>query len=237
MLRLAVCDDEALFLKSFQLEFKQISTVMDVGKYKLDLFQNGSNFASAMIKTKYDAVFLDIDINDSNGFAIAKSLRKSYKDTLIIFITNRNDLVFDALALHPHGFIRKDHMKEDLINWVPYFIEEMKAKMQYITFDMSGESTKLKISDIYYIESDKNYLNIYTANNCFRFRESLKSQEELLSNLGFVRVHSAFLINIKYVFNISKNTVTLDNGKIIPVSRQRMKTVKESLHKEMMHGE
>lgn len=237
MLRLAICDDEALFLNSFQIEFGQISTVMDLEEYQLDVFQSGKDFAAVATRTEYDAAFLDIDMKDINGFDIAKSMQESYKETLIVFITNRNDLVFEALSFHPHGFIRKDHMKEDILNWMPYFIDERKTKRQFITFDMSGQKVRLKISDIYYIESDRNYLNVYTANDCYRLRDSLKSQENLLSKFGFVRVHSAFLVNIKYVFNITNNSVTLDDGQVIPVSRQRIKTVKEALHKEMMHGE
>lgn len=237
MLRLAVCDDEAIFLSAFQAEFNKIAYAENLEKYELHIFQGGNDFFSAIKDTKYDVVFLDIDIEDINGFEVAKKLQKNYKDILIVFVTNRNDLVFDALSFHPHGFIRKNNLRTDIINWLPYLIEERRAKMQYITFDMSGQRTRLKISNIYYIESDRNYLNVHTMNKCYRFRDSLKSQEDALSNFGFVRVHAAYLVNIKYVFNIGNNSVTLDNGEVIPVSRQRMKTVKECLHKEMMRGE
>ncbi|WP_353654920.1 LytTR family DNA-binding domain-containing protein [Clostridium sp. CCUG 7971] len=58
-------------------------------------------------------------------------------------------------------------------------------------------------------------------------RYSLEKIEKDLKQDKFVRCHKSFLVNLSYVENIKSNTIVLECGEEIPVSRYRHKEVKE----------
>ena len=56
----------------------------------------------------YDLYFLDIDM-PVNGIEIARKI-KSYNDNMIvIFVSFRDDLIFEALQTFPYYFLRKKY--------------------------------------------------------------------------------------------------------------------------------
>ena len=47
--------------------------------------------------------------------------------------------------------------------------------------------------------------------------------------MGFIRVHSGFLVNYRFIYSVNKTTVLLNNQENIPLSRHRADTVKQKL--------
>lgn len=41
-----------------------------------------------------------------------------------------------------------------------------------------------------------------------------------------IRIHQGFLVNPKYIYSINYDTIELDNGFTLPISRSRTKEVK-----------
>ena len=63
---------------------------------------------------KIDIAFIDIDLNTYNGINYAKLFRKKYnQNIIIIFISNREDLVFETLTTGVFQFIRKQKYDHD----------------------------------------------------------------------------------------------------------------------------
>lgn len=44
----------------------------------------------------------------------------------------------------------------------------------------------------------------------------------------FVLCHRSYIVNLMYVSKLEKNTVILDDGKVIPMSKRCAKSVKEA---------
>ena len=49
-----------------------------------------------------------------NGFEVASYLKKWNRECCIVFVSNKDDLVFQSLVYHPFFFIRKAHLDEEL---------------------------------------------------------------------------------------------------------------------------
>ena len=56
--------------------------------------------------------------------------------------------------------------------------------------------------------------------------EKLNELENELKNMGFVRAHLSFLVNMKYITQISSYVMTLTTGKKNPVAKARYAQVK-----------
>ena len=57
--------------------------------------------------TSYDVAFLDIEMPQMNGLALARSLQEILPDINIIFVSAHREYAYEAFALHASGFICK----------------------------------------------------------------------------------------------------------------------------------
>lgn len=107
--------------------------------------------------------------------------------------------------------------------------EPIKPETQKITlFDNSG-SLKLSLSpeNLYYIESDDNYIKVWYTDNKgelkqYMLRCRLKTVEESFKDTGLVRCHRKYIVNIKKVKVLRKESegyvLDLDNEEIQPLT-------------------
>lgn len=67
-----------------------------------------------------DLALLDIDMPEVNGLMLAESLKRTYPDAAIIFLTAFPQFAVDAFRLHASGYLLKPVVAEDLRREVDY---------------------------------------------------------------------------------------------------------------------
>ena len=165
-----------------------------------------------------------------NGFEVASYLKKWNRGCCIVFVSNKDDLVFQSLVYHPFFFIRKAHLDEEL---EPQLLELQKKagkKVPQIELQTGRQSVKLALRDIWFVESEKNYLLFYrekdTRDEAIRVRMKMSEAEKKLEAHKFVRTHKGYLVNMNYVYRLREKELLLLNGKSIPVSRNYLNQVR-----------
>lgn len=93
----------------------------------------------------------------------------------------------------------------------------------------------ISVPDIVYIQSDGDYVQIYTPENHFLKEETMKNLETHLPPEMFVRVHRSYIVNVEKILRIElyekKNQVlTLSNGHKIKASASGYKLLREALN-------
>lgn len=174
----------------------------------------------------FDAVFLDLDMPEMNGMEAASHLNKLNQSTEIVFVTNHDELVYKAFRFKAIGFIRKKYISEEIDEILDSLIENINAKRQNIVF--SGFEKKYSINEIIYMQSDDHYVDVFTENGKNTIRVKLNDIEKEYSHYGFLRIHSRFLVNYRYIYSIENNVVILSNRSQLPISRNRSKIVKKN---------
>lgn len=168
----------------------------------------------------YDIYFLDIDM-PVNGIEIARKI-KSYNDNMIvIFVSFRDDLIFEALQTFPYYFLRKKYIEEELI----IIIDRIKKLFINDKIDIyyKGSNISLEISKIFYIEKNGQYTHIVTENNIYVVKHSMKYYEKRLPIEMFGYVSQSFLANYHYVEKENNQYVLMKNNCITYYSRGRRK--------------
>ena len=93
MLKIAILDDDktALMISTSAVEafLKEKNA-----EYRLFSFSNPLNFLASAKEEKFDLSFLDIDMPEMNGLSVANELATISKYGQIIFLSQREDLVF-----------------------------------------------------------------------------------------------------------------------------------------------
>lgn len=162
-----------------------------------------------------DLILMDINL-EGNLEGIALSQQKN-EDCNIIFITGQTDskTIEDALKISPESYLTKPIREVDLLTAIKIIIQ--KKQKQFIFVKDGYNDIKLKLSDIIYIQSDRNYLDIITTNSKFTIRNTLlEFSKELPSS--FKQIHRSIFINSAFVEKISSDEVVVKSFKL-PLSR------------------
>ena len=224
MLKIAILDDDktALMISSSAIEaFLKEKNI----EYRLFVFSNPLNFLASAKEEKFDLSFLDIDMPEMNGLEVANELSNIAKNGQIIFLSQREDLVFDCLKFHPFGFIRKSKLIDDfslMMNQFFQTISEAESNETRIDFVDKTKTFSFKIKEIVYIEGDRNYQKVVLKDKTSQnVRVPLGTLEEKLRGRGFIRIHKGYLLNYLYIRSIEGEEVYLTTGTSLPMSKKR----------------
>jgi two-component system LytT family response regulator len=94
----------------------------------------------------------------------------------------------------------------------------------------------LPVSDIRWIGAEGNYVRLSTATETHLLRETMAHLEERLDPRGFLRVHRSFIVNLKYVKEVRRETngdsiVIMDSGQKVALGRSYRASLNQQLHR------
>lgn len=232
MIKVAFCDDEAKILEDLS---QRVINEFKSNKCEIDLYTtvNSMELLEHLKASTIDILFLDIDMPRLSGMDIAETLLNSEINTLLVFVTGQDALVYKSFKYHPFGFIRKTYFDEEISSVVKGLIEELRKNADTFSFKANDSVNRVKIKDILYFESESNYLNLHTKDFVYKFRSTLSAMENELSVKGFIRTHKGFLVNQEHIFSVKTDTVVLDNNDILPIGRTNRDTIKARIMRYM----
>lgn len=223
-MKILICDDErdsAAQLKSLCLNYLEQAGILH--RTQLTCIDDAS-----MIEAEDpDILFLDIEMPGRDGLSAKDALCEKDGKPLIIFVTSHREAMPKAFGRNVVDFISKpatqfriDVALETAINLLP----------RDIPIQLEGrDRRRISSADIAYITADKVYTDVHLAagETVFNQRMSLTVWEELLSDIGFLRISSSCLVNCRYIADFSGERITLEDGLgVLQVSRRRKKACK-----------
>lgn len=183
-----------------------------------------------------DIILLDIDMPEISGIEIASKINdlkgKSDKP-FIIFVTNRDGLVFEALREQPYSFVRKSVI-DDLSACLIKIQEKLNAADTY-TIKTGREVDSLFIKDIIYLEKKGNYVIFHTESGDYRERTTIDLKLRDLCEYGFLRPQIGYLVNVTYISDIHDGVVSLTTGVDLPLSKRYRKQIKQDFYDWMVN--
>ncbi len=229
-LKVAVCDDEETALTIIVSAIK--STFAREGvPIELTACTNTSELRRWMDVITFDLLMLDIDMPQKGGITFGQELRDRNKQVDIIYISSREDKVFDSLKIHPIGFVRKSHFLEDLPDAICLFLRERTEQVlpERLVLEHRDKVWTVDLKDIMYLEGARNCQMIHIAGEetPVALRKPMQEMENELLPKGFIRIHKGYLVNCDYIRLIEDGQVRLTNGEALPLSRRKVLETKQ----------
>lgn len=114
------------------------------------------------------------------------------------------------------------------------FLEQWLAKRerlhpQSIDFISDRHRVSLNIEEITYVESNDSEVWIHTLNNKYRTKTTISQWESILDNGDFIRIHRAYLANLRHITAHDTTTVRINECEL-PISRKYRETAKSKLN-------
>ncbi len=236
---IAICDDEKNALSILSGAIVNAFRLYDVDAV-VETFSRPAELLARMACCTFDLLFLDIQMPGMNGLTLAERLRREGQLLDIIFISNREDMIFDALRYNPKGFIRKSRFIQDvegvIKTYFAYRREETNARTLIV--EDREQITYIAIDTLIYIESigKKQLAHIVGREQPIELRKQMQQLEAELTGRGFLRIHKGYLVNYRFIRKICETDVILTNDARLPVSRRRLTDIREE-YMELMQGE
>ena len=229
----AVCDDDEIVLDAVcqrvHAIFKRCGVEATGVKY-LSPVKLYEQIKDGEKKVNYNLICLDIDMPKLDGVSLGKAIRENSPETDIIFVSNREDRVFDTLLnVRPFGFVRKNNFSSDLMDTLrAYIVSKIDTNHYFvIKTDNNSVTRSLRVVDIVYIESFRDHQFIYMQDGeKIDIRMTMDELERELSKYDIVRTHKGFLVNLKYVQRIDTKGITLPGGVVAGLSRTKVQEVR-----------
>ncbi len=229
-----VVDDEPVARKGIAGYVNQVPFLSLEGACKSAVEAN-----EVLHQEKIDLLFLDIQMPDLTGIEFMRSLENP---PAVIFTTAYRDYAIEGFELNALDYLVKPISFQRFLkaaNKAQSFFEMQRqtqakpaemptAGPDYFFIKSDGQFIKIKLADVLYFESEKDYVFIHTEQKRYLTLLSLKQLEKELPPERFLRVHRSYLVSLEKVELVDGSNLVI-RGKQIPVSRSLHDTIFNTL--------
>ena len=227
-MQIFICDDEPQMLTDIA---KKVMECLPDSNVRA--FSSGLELLHCQKIETCDILLLDIDMPDITGLEIARHLASREKRSLLLFVTSHDELVYDSFQYHPFAFIRKSCFDMEIMAALTDCLHELEHRERHFCFRAEGNRVCLFLTDILYFEAEGNYLKLFSKTGQYRFRSTITSVENTLTDCGFIRIHKGFLINQAAVRLFGAEKVELSEGTTLPIGKSYTKKAREQFLRYM----
>ena len=221
MIRIAIVEDEPTERDRIKVYLEEIAQE-DQTQFDIEQYSSGMAFVMSGMKD-YDLVLMDIDMPNLNGIETAKALRKVVQSATLIFVTNMAQYAISGYEVNAVDFILKPVNRYSFAIKIKRAISRTAKKNDNaIQIKMDGTIFLVHMYQIMYLEVDGHYVIFHTTQGDYKEYTTLKLAQKRINSSHFVQCNQSFLINMKYIESVSRESVTV-GGTVIYISR-KMKT-------------
>lgn len=219
MIKIVICEDDFSCREKLKENLEIILNKL-TNQFEIIVFNCGEDLIDNYPEG-VDIFLLDIQMKKLTGMEVAKKIREKDKGCEIIFVTGVIDYVQNGYEVRAYRYLLKPIKFEDLKKHVISCIKQVfERRENYLIIKNQGVIQKIKIHEILFLEVINRDILIHTGDQTYTTKTSMKNLEKELSKFKFFRCHNSFLINLKHIDCIQKNTVLINNEEI-PISRQK----------------
>lgn len=204
-----IVDDEEFARQLIETHLKQI-----------DGFEIVASCGSAMeahkvlLNKEIDLMFLDIEMPGLKGTDFLRNIIVKPK---VIFTTAYRDYALEGFDLNAVDYLLKPIVFTRFFQAIEKFLQvvnkPIKASLSiedndYIFVKNNKKNIKVKLQEINYIESIKDYIKIHSTKDTITIKHSLSAFEDKLDE-RFLRIHRSYIVNTQKITAFTKVDVEI----------------------------
>ena len=244
MKKVIIVDDEAPARELIKEYLQHHEGMVVVGECN-----NGVDAVKLIGTFQPDLVFMDVQMPGMTGFDVLKHLNEVPP---IIFSTAYDQYALDAFEVNAVDYLLKPYTRDRFARAIdklqapqnPY-LEQIQRLAESLKEEKNPQYTgkifvqtgsrllAVDTPDIIWLEADKDYTWLVTAEKRHLSTYGLGQLENKLDKSMFVRVHRSSIINLNHIRLIEKQIsgydIVMNNGDVVRVSRGYMEEIKNRL--------
>jgi DNA-binding LytR/AlgR family response regulator len=175
-----------------------------------------------------DLIFLDINMPQLKGNELLKILKNPPK---VILTTAHPEYALEGYELDVVDYLLKPIQFDRFVKAVHKAVQlnghnpatvnspQHEAKQEsFVYFRADRKMVKVMLADIIYVESMKDYVKIFTANNVIVTKQSITSVEAMLPEKQFIRTHRSFIVSLSKIKSFTHELIEIDKT-TVPIGK------------------
>ncbi|WP_423146274.1 LytR/AlgR family response regulator transcription factor [Rubrolithibacter danxiaensis] len=195
------------------------------GKEDIDVLASccdGNETAAAIIQLKPDLVFLDIQMPELNGFEVLETVSKEYCPAFI-FVTAFDQYALKAFEKSAVDYLLKPYDDERFYASLDKARVQIRSSTNQLKIQQAeallallqpsvkaaykkrllaknnGKISFVPVDTISFIESEGNFVRLYTGSESRTANYTFKQLSDLLDPEKFARIHKSHIVNIDHI--------------------------------------
>ena len=231
MIKIALCDDEAKILDEVSSYINKYAEKKSNQRIEISRFDSAKALDFALDESSFDIFVLDVYIGEEMGTALARSIRKRGIESPIIFLTTSVEHAPESFETATLRYLIKPLDPQKLYEAMDVaLIQVERTRERFIKFKTENGVERINASLILYSEAHNHYQYI-KLNDGRQIKVRMTVAELygiLIKHDGFVRVGSAYIVNLRNIKNVSNSEVYLYNNISIPIPRGKHTEIKKA---------
>lgn len=175
-----------------------------------------------------DLIFLDIHLPKISGMDFLKTLQHKPH---VILTTAFSEYALESYEYQVLDYLLKPFSFERFVKAVSKVPAPSLSKLSLkqesfpqgeteMLFIKSGyDHLRISVADIFYIQSEADYTEIFTSEKKHLTTHSLKHWLQTLPTGKFAQVHKSYIVNTQQIVRVSGNRIFFDQEIFIPIGR------------------
>jgi len=215
MLKAIVIDDEPVALEVIKA-LTEMVTFVEMKGY----FTNSFKALEFLQTNKVELIFLDIKMPDISGIEFLKSIPDP---PMVIFTTAYSEHAVESFELDAIDYLLKPFSLARFLKacnkaYEHYELRKNKknpaAGLSHLFVKSGYEQIRVELNDIWYAESNGNYVVLVLENKKITSRLSMNEAEALLPATDFVRVHRSYIVSKRHIRKTDKKSIWIQQTEI-----------------------
>ena len=192
-------------------------------------FESGEEFLLAAKERPFTVLFLDIYMSGANGIEIAKELRETDPDCLLIFTTTSTDHALEGFRVRALHYLVKPYKEKEISGLLDEILSRIPDSGKYIDVKVNGSNIQIPFKNIIYAEHFSHMIHIHTTGG----KELLTRQSfemftaPLKMDPRFYTCNRGIVINLEHAVDFDGTMFLMDDDNNIPVSRKLLKNARQ----------
>ena len=239
-----IADDEPLARERLSFLLSGLDEVEVAGECR-----NGKEVIAALKKSRFDVLFLDIQMPGRSGFEVIEQIGPAQMP-VTVFVTAHNEYAVQAFEVHALDYLTKPVEPERLQATLVRVRERIASQAALMTHEQmksvlsslenggvprqdfprrllvhnGAKDSFVNVNEIDWIEAADYYACLHVGTKSFMLRETIKELSSTLDPGKFVRIHRSVIVNVEQVSEIfregqSEGSVVLKTGQRLRMSK------------------
>ena len=232
MIRIALCDDEAKILDEVSSYLKLYASKKSDTGVDVFCFDSVKSLSNALDDGKFFDIFvLDVYIGDEMGTALAKNIRKRGIDSPIVFLTTSVEHAPQSFETGTLRYLIKPINPAKFYEAIDAaFLMAEKVGERLLKLKTENGVESINTNHILYSEAHAHYQYVMLEDGGqLKVRMTVAElYAALVKHDGFIRVGSAYIINLRNVKNVSTSEVHMYHDVTSPIPRGKHTEIKKA---------
>ena len=240
MIRIAICDDEKKILDEVSGYIKNYAEKKSK-EIEVFRFDSAALLIGALEDGKsFDIFVLDVYIGDERGTGLARHIRKIGIESPIIFATTSVEHAPESYETGTLRYLIKPINPAKFYEAMDAALASVeKISQRLIKMKTENGLESINVSHIICSEVHDHYQYVTMYNGTqIKIRMTVTELFTMLSGYGgFIRIGSAYIINLRHVKNVSRTEVCLYNDVSIQIPRGKHAEIKNAFWNFQYEGQ